>query len=92
MWATFNRFEIRVTKNDAISASHPGPCDADVAYLRTRPYIARQLRKLDPWKLAEELEEYGAWDTDQLADYDANLDRILWIACGNIAEECSADG
>lgn len=87
MYAYFDRFTLNITLKDAQSASHAGRCDDDVAHLRTKPYIRRQLAKLDPQDLAYELHEYGAWDEDQLADHEANLDRILWIACGNISEE-----
>ena len=92
MYATFNRFELRITKNDALTGSHQGQCDSDIAYLRTKPYIARQLEQIKPETVVAELAEYGAWEPEELTDHDANLDRILWIACGNIAEECSADG
>lgn len=87
MWATFNRFEIRVTKNDAFIGSHPGRCDDDITELRTVPYIRRQLDAIDKAQLRAELEGYGAWDDNELDNHDANLNRILWLACGNIAEE-----
>ena len=87
MWAPFNRFELNITKRDAAIGSHPGPCDADISALRTVPYIRRQLATLDPEALRTELKDYGAWDDTELADHDANLDRILWIACGNITDD-----
>lgn len=80
------QIEIALTVADAHAGSHPGPCDADIAALRTLPYIAEQLAELDPEILAGELREYGAWDDAELADHDANLSRILWLACGDIAE------
>ena len=86
MWAIFNRFDIQMTKAQAQSASHPGPCDADVEELIKVPEIRRQLAKLEPAKLAEELKEYGAWDDEELADNEQNKRRIIWIAAGNIAE------
>lgn len=81
------RIELQIAREDAESASHPGPCDADVAALRDVPYIREQLAKLDPALVASELSEYGAWDADELADHESNLDRLLWIACGDISEE-----
>ncbi len=86
-FATFNRFEIRLSLREARVGSHPGPCDGDVAYLRTLPQIARQLSELEPASVAAELKEYGAWSPEELADGDANLTRILWLACGQITEE-----
>ena len=84
---SLGRIELQIAREDAESASHPGPCDADVARLRDVPYIREQLDRLPPALVAECLREYGAWDADELADHDANLDRLLWIACGDISEE-----
>jgi hypothetical protein len=63
-----------------------GRCDDDVAELRTVPAIRRQLDRLDQETLKSELREFGAWSDDELSDHDANLDRILWIAAGDIIE------
>lgn len=79
--------ELQIAREDAESASHPGPCDADVARLRDVPYIREQLDRLPPALVAECLREYGAWDAEELADHESNLDRLLWIACGDISEE-----
>lgn len=81
---------MQVTMRDARAGSHQGRCDDDIAALRAVPYIPRQLARIDPDALRAELREYGAWDADELADHSANLDRILWIACGNIIEEHAA--
>lgn len=87
MWATFNRFEIEMTKNQALSASHPGPCDSDVDVLLKHPKIKRQLKKISDEDLIAELWEYGAWDEKELENRVDNEQRIIWIAAGNIAEE-----
>lgn len=84
---SLGRIELQIAREDAESASHPGPCDADVARLRDVPYIREQLDRLPPALVAECLREYGAWDAEELTDHDANLDRLLWIACGDISEE-----
>lgn len=86
MFATFNRFELEMTKDQARSASHPGPCDSDVETLVNNPKIRRQLAKIPPETIAAELNEYGAWDPEELADHAANMRRIVWIAAGNISE------
>jgi hypothetical protein len=80
------RIELQITKSQADSCSHPGQCDQDVADLRLNPAIRRQLQKLSPALVAECLKEYGAWDAVELSDHDQNLDRLLWIACCDIAE------
>ena len=88
MWfsTSSGRIELNITKAQAAIGSHQGQCDADIAYLRTIPAIRRQLDKLDPVLLYKELAEYGAWDDEELTDHESNLNRILWIACGVIAE------
>ena len=81
------RIELEMTLEQARSASHQGECDADVKALSRVPKIARQLAKIDPVTLIAELREYGAWDAEELADHDQNLQRLLWLAAGQIAEE-----
>lgn len=88
MWASFERFEIQMTRVQAESASHQGQCDVDVEALVRVPSIKRQLQRIEPEKLAAELKGYGAWDATELQDRDANLRRIVWIAANNITEEC----
>ena len=83
------RIELKLTKSQARQASHPGPCDRDVLELSRVPEIRRQLAKIDAETLRQELKEYGAWDADDLADHDQNLQRILWIAAGDITEEAN---
>lgn len=69
---------------------HSGPCDADVAWLiENRVKLIRQLNKIDPETLREELREHGAWSEKELADHERNLQRLVWIACGDITEGCS---
>lgn len=80
------RIGLNITRKDAEACTHPGPCDNDVAQLRQKPYIKRQLKNIQPEVLAGELKEYGAWDSEELANHEDNLDRIVWIACGDIAD------
>jgi hypothetical protein len=44
------------------------------------------LERIDPVALRKELAEYGAWDEQELADHEQNIQRILWIAAGDIVE------
>lgn len=81
------RIELRIASEQAFRCSHPGPCDADVLWLSQQPGIAKQLAKLDPNTVRSELYEYGAWDDEELADHQQNLQRLLWLACGDIVEE-----
>lgn len=77
---------MQMTKAQAATASHQGQCDDDVRELSGVKSIARQLAKIDPTLLASELREYGAWDSDELADHDQNLQRLVWIAACDISE------
>ena len=87
MYATFNRFELQMTRAQAAAASHQGQCDADVAALVSDRRIGRQLDKIAPDAIRAELYECGAWEQDELTDEAANRARIVWIAAGNIIEE-----
>lgn len=66
---------------------HTGDCTEDVIRCMELPEVAKELTKIDPDSLIEELSEFGAWDAEQLASHTDNLKRILWIAAGNIQEE-----
>lgn len=81
------RVELCMTADQARGASHQGRCDDDVAELANVPSIAKQLSQIDPILLAAELKEYGAWEAHELADHSQNLQRILWLASGDIREE-----
>lgn len=93
MFAPFDSFSLQMTADQARSASQGGrDATEDVRELLRDPRIARQLRKIAPADIRAELKEYGAWDAAQLADDDANRERIVWIAAGNIAEELAQRG
>jgi hypothetical protein len=81
------RIELEMSTAQAQSASHSGSCDDDVMALSREPCIAEQIAKIDPALLAKELSEYGAWDETELADHGQNLQRLVWIAAGDIADE-----
>lgn len=85
--AMFERFELDMTQEQAESVSHAGDCSDDVEVLVDAPSIASQLDEIGPQAIRDELREYGAWDEDELTDDDANRQRIVWIAGGNIREE-----
>jgi hypothetical protein len=78
---------LEMSLEDAESVSHSGQCDDDVLALSKRSDIASQLDAIDPEDLRKELREYGAWDDEELSDHDQNLQRILWLAGGNIVDE-----
>lgn len=74
---------LKLTRSDAAMCSHSGSCDDDVAYLMTKPYVKRQLAKLDPEQLRKELYDYCDWD---VSDHQTNLTRWVWISAGDINE------
>lgn len=87
MYATFTGFEIKMTKNDALSMSHQGQCIDDVkAFLKTNKSIHKQLTTIGDKKIAEELKTHGAWDDSELADVESNKEKIVWIASCYIRE------
>lgn len=92
MFATMDGFDIEMTLEQARSASHPGPCDADVAALLQVPAIRRQLKKLLDVELRDELRSTGAWEEHELQDRATNEARVLWLAAGQIAERAAERG
>ncbi len=79
--------DLKMTGQDAQICSHAGKCDSDVLATMQKPYIKKQLAQINPEKLAEELSEYGCWDSEELSDHDANLMRWVWISASDINEE-----
>jgi hypothetical protein len=55
MWASFNRFELNITKAQVLNAYHSGAMDDDIAALAKVPGIARQLKKAGPGQVRLEL-------------------------------------
>jgi hypothetical protein len=80
------RIELQMSREQAESASHQGRCDEDVRALSEQPGIATQLAALKPEDVRAELREYGAWNAEELADHEQNLQRLLWLAAGDIAD------
>lgn len=92
MWAVFNSIEFQMTYTEAENCSHSGSCDLDVEFLVNTPKMKRQLDKIAPEKIANELREYGAWNDEELKNESDNRMRIVWIAACNITEEYYRNG
>ena len=88
MWTSFERLEIEMTLAQAESCSQPGQdAEPDVLVLMQDPKIRRQRKRIDPELIRQELSEYGSWSEEELADDDANWQRILWLGANDIVEE-----
>ena len=79
--------DLKLTRQDANKCYHAGKCDNDVLETIKKPYVKKQLAKLDPKQLVKELDEYGAWDAMQLQNHKDNLIRWVWISACDIIEE-----
>ena len=86
LYASLNYFDLYFTKKDVDSMPLSGQCDETVKIIAKKPYIVRQFANIDNSKLINELSGYGAWDDIELQDKQANIERIIWIACGDIKE------
>lgn len=78
--------ELNITKKQAANCAHAGDCSLDVEYLSGVPVIRRQLNKISPETLKNELAWFGAWNDEELAIHSDNLQRVLWVACCDIRE------
>lgn len=77
---------IEMTLNQALSCSHQGSCDDDVAALLKNPAIEAQLVAYGPDAIRDGLREAGAWDDEELSNDDQNRHRALWLAACDIKE------
>ncbi len=77
--------EIAMPRQAAEDCSAPGqPADESVAYWSGR--ITRP-DTLTPELLRECLREYGAWDSEELADDAQNWGRAIWVSACNWRED-----
>lgn len=74
------------TLEDAQYCAHQGDCLPEVQETVGLDWMASQLENIDPAVLRSELGEYGAWDSDELANHGDNLERIVWLAANDVAE------
>jgi hypothetical protein len=94
-WASFNRFELRLSGQCVLDCYHSGDCESDV--LHWVPKVRAQIEADNfrnaptPDAIRAELKEYGAWDAEELADDEQNFVRLVWCAAGNIAEDSQPD-
>ena len=86
LYASLNYFDLYFTRQDVDSMPLSGACDDTVQAIAKKPYIVRQFSAIDNSKLISELEGYGAWSDTELQDKQANVERIIWIACSDIKE------
>lgn len=87
LWNSTNyNNDLKLTRYDAEACSHSGPCDDDVAAIMLKPYVKRQIDKLDPIQLKKELKDFGAWDDTELSNHADNLTRWVWISAGDIVD------
>jgi hypothetical protein len=71
---------------DQARKAYHSPQQAGVATLARVPEIARQLETIDPRELRQTLRSMfmGAYNSQDVVHHDRNLQRILWLACGDI--------
>lgn len=77
--------EIEMTLEQASRVSHQGQCYQDVVDLMSK--LGNQLNKINPEVLKQDLKEYGAWDNTQLSNHQDNLERVVWIAGGDLMDQ-----
>lgn len=85
-YALFNRFEIELPIEAVEDCSHSGDVTNDV----TNWVKHIDLSHISDEALAEELEEYGAWDAEELSHRADNEMRILWLGACDVRESMEA--
>lgn len=80
--AQFNRFEVTLSQDDVNAIAVSGDNEAAVNEARARI----DLSHISDEDLVAELNEYGAWDEDELAVRSDNEQRIIWLTALDIKE------
>lgn len=88
MEAPFNYIteSLNITKAVANECSRSGNNEYSVNYYMNLPKYKKQLLKLDKEQVRNELNDLGAWEDDELKNHEDNLQRLFWLACGNIMD------
>ena len=88
MEAPFNYIteSLNITKAVANECSQSGNNEYSVNYYMNLPKYRKQLLKLDKEQVKNELNDLGAWEDDELANHEDNLQRLFWVSCGNISD------
>jgi hypothetical protein len=79
--------ELQLTMAEARRGFHSGDCEPGLSELMRDPDIRGQLEGLDTLAVAHELRETGAWTEAALLDREANLMRLLWLACADLVDD-----
>lgn len=86
-YARFNYINcIGLTKKDYLNCSKSGNVENEAKEVVKKRYIQNRFKNIDSTQLAKELKEYGAWNSEELKDNEANKERIIWIASCDIKE------
>lgn len=85
-FADFNYFDFQVKGSIVALCSQSGNMEDNIRQSLEDEELKEELSKLDPDKIRIELKECGTWDEEELKDNEANISRLLWVACGNISE------
>lgn len=80
------RIELYMSLQQAESVSGQGQQIENIRVLMKQQSIIDQTKNIDNNILVSELDEYGAWDVEQLSDHEDNLERLLWLAGCDISE------
>lgn len=88
MEAPFNYIteSLNITKAVANECSKSGNNEYSVNYYMNLPKYKKQLLKLDKEQVRQELNDLGVWEDDELENHNDNLQRLFWLACGNISD------
>lgn len=79
--------EFQLTWEQATLGSHSGDCEADVRSMLDAPNIKEGLDLAGPDLIRSELDEYGCWNEEELKDDEMNRVRLVWLACGDVADD-----
>jgi hypothetical protein len=83
----YGGLEISIRADHISLVAQPGPNDDAVEWLCGKSYISEQTDQWTDRAMRTELSEYGAWEDEELGDRTANVQRLIWLACHDLADE-----
>ena len=93
-WASGNYVQFRIPGQAILDICHSGPNDDAVngwAAKISRYEFGEAHAAPTPDRIRHQMEEYGAWDSEELEDDSANWERLVWSFAWSIREEDEPD-
>lgn len=83
----FNYLELELPIENILDIAQSGDNSEAVEEVLKLKMVQEQIKLLDKEKIVKCLEDYGAWDDEELSNHDENIKRLIWIGSWNYFDE-----